>query len=564
MNRWLGLGLLLAALAAFALRVPQLDLRPMHNDEAVNALKIQDLWEHGHYAYDPDEYHGPTLHYATLPFLWLSPARNFSQLSEKTLRLVPVVFGVALIFLLWLLRDGLGASATLIAAALTAISPAMVFYSRYFIHEMLLDCFTLLVLAAAWRYTRSRRIGWAVLGGAGLGLMFATKETFVIAVGAMGLAALVTVFWTKRENARVARPGVHPSPGAASREAPLPGDKLDALHSSGVAAPRDGRAPGEAQGGGCCSVPWLNPKHALTAIAAAAVVSVVLFTSFFTHPGGLVDSIRTYLPWLHRAAGHSPHVHPFYFYLERLAFYHHGRGPIWSEGLILVLAAIGVVATLTRRGDGNVALARFIALYAIILTLAYSAISYKTPWCLLGFLQPMIMLAGLGGAALIQFFRRRLLQVMIGATLFVAAGHLAWLAWQTSYVFESDRRNPYVYAQTVPDLLDLVDKVKVLAKSHPEGNQMLIQVMAPQGEYWPLPWYLRQFKRVGWWDHVPDDVSAPVMIVGSSLCAALEKKLNPGWSALGLYGLRPGIVFQLYVQSDLWRRYLESLKPASP
>src|SRR5689334_15134136 len=225
MNRRLGLGLLLAAVAALALRVPQLDLRPMHNDEAVNALKIQDLWQHGHYAYDPNEYHGPSLHYATLPFIWLGPARDFSQLSEKNLRLVTVVFGVALIFLLWLLRDGLGTSATLIAAGLTAISPAMVFYSRYFIHEMLLVCFTLLVLAAGWRYTRTRHIGWAALGGAGLGLMFATKETFVIAAGAMGLAALLTVFWNAPKTAPAMRdvePGARPSSGAASREGPLP------------------------------------------------------------------------------------------------------------------------------------------------------------------------------------------------------------------------------------------------------------------------------------------------------------------------------------------------------
>jgi uncharacterized protein (TIGR03663 family) len=295
-------------------------------------------------------------------------------------------------------------------------------------------------------------------------------------------------------------------------------------------------------------------------LLAAGVVSVVLFTSFFTHPSGLVDSIRTYLPWLHRAAGHSPHVHPFYFYLERLAFFHHGRGPVWSEGLILLLAGAGAIAAITRRGlaDANVSLARFITFYAIILTLAYSAISYKTPWCLLGFLQPIILLAGIGGVVLLRLFKSRLLQMTMGAALLVAAGHLAWLAWRANFLFESDRRNPYVYAQTVPDLLDLVDKVKALAKSHSEGNKMLIQVMAPQGDYWPLPWYLRQFKQVGWWDHVPDDLSAPIMIVGSKFCAGLDKKTNQGWSALGMYGLRPGIVVQLYVQSDLWRKHLEA------
>jgi len=64
----------------------------------------------------------------------------------------------------------------------------MVFYSRYFIHEMLLLFFTALTLGAGWRYAQTRSARWAVLTGAGLGLMFATKETFVITVAAAEVA----------------------------------------------------------------------------------------------------------------------------------------------------------------------------------------------------------------------------------------------------------------------------------------------------------------------------------------------------------------------------------------
>jgi hypothetical protein len=92
MNRWSALALLLAVAVALALRVPKLDTRPFHNDEAVNAIKVTELWQHGRYAYDPNEYHGPTLHYATLPFLWLSGARNADELKDATLRLTPLVF----------------------------------------------------------------------------------------------------------------------------------------------------------------------------------------------------------------------------------------------------------------------------------------------------------------------------------------------------------------------------------------------------------------------------------------------------------------------------------------
>ena len=56
--------LLLAAALALALRSPRLDVRPMHNDEGVNALKFGALWESHAYKYDPQEHHGPTLPYA--------------------------------------------------------------------------------------------------------------------------------------------------------------------------------------------------------------------------------------------------------------------------------------------------------------------------------------------------------------------------------------------------------------------------------------------------------------------------------------------------------------------
>src|SRR2546421_2265011 len=105
MKRWSALaGLLLAFAAALALRIPHLDVRPLHNDEAVNAIKVTELFQTGRYKYDPDEFHGPTLHYATLPFLWLSGAKNANEVKDATLRLAPVAFGAGLILLLLLFK----------------------------------------------------------------------------------------------------------------------------------------------------------------------------------------------------------------------------------------------------------------------------------------------------------------------------------------------------------------------------------------------------------------------------------------------------------------------------
>src|SRR4028119_336740 len=126
---------------ALWLRLSHLDARPMHTDEAVHALKLRDLMR-GQYRYDPQEFHGPTLYYFTLPVMWLQGARDIAAIDESTLRLVPALFGVGLVLLLLLLRDGLRAPALLYAAVLTAISPAMSYYARYYIQETLLIFFS--------------------------------------------------------------------------------------------------------------------------------------------------------------------------------------------------------------------------------------------------------------------------------------------------------------------------------------------------------------------------------------------------------------------------------------
>ena len=197
-----------------------LDRRPMHNDEAVNGIKFGKLWEHGGYKYDPNEHHGPSIYYATLALNRLTGApKDFDQFSESRLRLTTVLFGVGLILLLPLVADGLGRKATVGAALFTAVSPAMVFYSRYYIHEVLLVFFSFLALAAGWRYWRSRKIGWALLAGAGVGLMHATKETFVISIAAAALALGVNQLWNRWADA-AAPPA--PIPGAAIPVAAVP------------------------------------------------------------------------------------------------------------------------------------------------------------------------------------------------------------------------------------------------------------------------------------------------------------------------------------------------------
>lgn len=515
----------LATIVALALRCPRLGERPMHNDEGVNAIKFRELWEHNKFKYDPTEFHGPSLYYSTLLLEKISAAPRFEQFAEAQLRSVPLLFGIGLILLVPLLSDGLGKNGCVAAALLTAVSPAFVFYSRDYIHEMLLVFFSFLGIVAGWRYWRTRKIAWALLAGAAVGLMWTTKETFVISLAAAAIALGLNQIWNR---------------------------KLDA---SGLPI----------------NAPWLNFLHLAAALGICLLVWLLMFSSFFTNSAGLPDSIRTYSSWFNRAAGESPHINSWHFYFDRLLFFHARNGPIWSEGLILVLAIVGVTAAFIRKGlsDANASFVRFLALYTFGLTAAYTLISYKTPWCLLNFWHGMILLAGVGAAVLIHAARFQWAKLVATFLLLAGAGQLGAQAWQASVTkqpvwWAADRRNPYVYAQTSKDILRLAEQIEALAQVAPLEHHTRINVIAADGDYWPLPWYLRKFDRVGWWDKLPDDPFAPIMIVSAKLHAALDEKKTH--VMIGYFELRPGnelvgsqaaTFLELYVELPLWRACLE-------
>ncbi len=106
MNRGFVAALALLTGIGLGLRLPALGLRPMHNDEAVNAMKFRLLWVNNSYKYDPNEFHGPTLPYMTVPSAFLGGSRDFNQFTPATFRAVPAVFGAGLILLLLSARAG--------------------------------------------------------------------------------------------------------------------------------------------------------------------------------------------------------------------------------------------------------------------------------------------------------------------------------------------------------------------------------------------------------------------------------------------------------------------------
>jgi predicted membrane-bound mannosyltransferase len=197
---WGSLGIVCALLlAAAVLRLPQLDRRPMHADEAILADKFGTLLATGTYPYDPREYHGPVLAYVAWVPAHLTGRTTYATLSETTLRVAPAVTGILVALSPLLLTPQIGATAAIVAAALLAVSPAMVYYSRDFIPEMPFNLWTALLLAALLRRDAAR---WS-LAGLAAALMLATKETAVLSLASAAVACLVA-FRPRRLNYRPA------------------------------------------------------------------------------------------------------------------------------------------------------------------------------------------------------------------------------------------------------------------------------------------------------------------------------------------------------------------------
>jgi uncharacterized protein (TIGR03663 family) len=500
-----------ALAAGLTLRLVRLDARPMHHDEANQAIKFGALLERGEYAYDARDHHGPTLYYLTLPFAWARGQSTLAALDEWTLRGVPAAFGAATILLLPLLPAGIGRTAVASAAVLMALSPAMVFYSRMYIQESMFACFTLTFAIAIGRAVTERGWRWPVLAGTAAGLAAATKETSIIVLPAT-LAACALAWWS-------------------------------------LGSTRSAIAP--------ANTGWRSAV--LVSLATGGAIALIFYSSFFAHPGGILEVLRAAATYFQRGVDPAGHVHAWSYYLALLGWSSTG-GLHWTEALVLVLAAVGVVtawASFDASRLETVFWRRYLTASAALTLAIFSAIPYKTPWNLLPFYSVTIVAAGIGVSALLRATASRRGHVLLAGAIAFASAHLGWQAWRASVVYASDPRNPYVYAQTVPDAVRMAARIRELAALHPERERMPVTVIAPPDEQWPLPWYLRTMTRVGYWTDASDapDVTAPVIVSSSGHAEMLDAALGDRYVS-EFYGLRPDVLLTLYVERGLWDRFL--------
>lgn len=520
MNK-VALGVVLAGVLALGLafRLADLRARPMHHDEANQAVRFGALLETGEYRYDPQDHHGPTLYYLTLPFAWLQGQRTLASLDERTVRMVPAVFGAGLLLLFFLLAGptdassarGIGRVAAAAAATLAAISPVLTYYSRFYIQETLLVFFVIAFAIAVGRYRDRPRLGSALGAGVFAGLAYATKETSLVLLPAVVAACAIASLLARSDRDR-------------SDDRTRPDSRTRALHS-------------------------------LAAISAALLVALIFYTGFFTNPAGLFDSFGAVSIYLSRGVEPGPHVAPWFSYLQTLAWSSSG-GLVWTEGLVLVLAVAGVVHAVAARRFWPL----YIGLYAIGAGAIFSTVPYKTPWNVVPFYAGFVLMAGIGVQQVLDRARSRAARVLVALVLTAAVWQLAAQNVRASVQYAADARNPYAYAHTSSDFLRLAARVHDLAAQHPDNRNMLVKVVAGPYDQWPFPWYARDLTRVGYWRNTADAGSlagVPVIVASAENTAAVEAAVGDDYVS-EFYGLRPGVLLTLYVERNLWNQFMES------
>ncbi len=487
---------------AIILRQVQLGASPFHPDETIHAF-----FSYGFdtYHYDP-VYHGPLLYHLTSMLFAL-----FGQ-YDYVARLAPSLLGIGLVaMILGPARRWMGPRASLAGAALVAVSPSIVTYSRHLLHDALVLDLTLgavlCFLTALHHPAKERRGQLALLGlAACLSLFLATKANFFF------ILVVLLAFW-----------GTWQVAGRAKLSLPYAKAWPVALFAlvtfAAIAFPRDNTSPEPVQAAqhrvfqlvaaaSCAAFllwvmgrPQAEPEREareawrrgndwtawVLALALALWIYVFLFgqgaqvlaqwvatrqfpsTTWASGRDSAQHAISKMLEYWggQQAKPRLPSRHDYYIVL----------GILYE--LPIYVAAMGGIWHAARR---RTVWSDFLLWWAFASWAVYAVANEKVPWLLVHLALPLALL-GAGWLASLNWRRPAFLLAASVALLFSLRGDEAMI-WERA----GDHAEPLLYAQTPDAFRDVLEAA--LLKTKGDGRDIWMD-----GErQWPSVWYLRDPK----------------------------------------------------------------------
>ena len=187
--------------------------KPLHHDESLHAyysLQLLNNLEHWSWCISPPPsnpgytcytynplLHGPfQFHAIALVYRisqWLGAPDN--GVNTTTVRIAAATLGTLIVGLPYFLRDYLGKWTALIASFLLAVSPTLVYFSRFAREDIYFAFFTFVMIVGVARYVRDRKMRWLVVAAAGFAFAYATKESIFLMMMTFGCFLGALVVW---------------------------------------------------------------------------------------------------------------------------------------------------------------------------------------------------------------------------------------------------------------------------------------------------------------------------------------------------------------------------------
>jgi uncharacterized protein (TIGR03663 family) len=445
-------------LIAIVIRFLFLDLKLLHHDESIHAWFSYELLTKGSYTYDP-MYHGPFLYYITAAMFWL-----FGQ-SDLVARLMPALFGMLLVPLVYFIyRLGyLDKRQALVAALFIAVSPDLVYFSRFLRHDIFQLFFTLLILVALLWYLNTGKFRYVLLGAIGVAGGMTLKEDMPIFLVIFLLFGLYLLIRRKivlpKTWKRDALIGIIIAVAIISLFYSSFGTQVSVLQSGWIKAWEHWTAMSNA-----CRIcgPWFFYIILLILyeipILILAIVGVIQFAGKDNRLRNLLINTWVRIRGVGKTLGKGPHYRDFPKEQPELS----------THSLVMTsisqLGAKSVQPVKKDRGDDFFVFCLF---WLAVSMAAYAVIGEKVPWLLIHQLLPLIFIS------VYMMTKRKMVIALIFALILVL------ITWHVAFI-PADINEPIVQVQnsedmkTVMGIIDASDVVVLASK-----------------DYWPLPWYDR-------------------------------------------------------------------------
>jgi len=385
--------------------------RAQHHDESMHSFYSWELFRGKGFVHNP-LLHGPFLYHANALIYFLFGASDYSS------RVAPALFGVSIVIAPYFLRKWLGRYGALAAAAMFAISPGFLYFSRFIRMDIFAAGFEILMFIAIIKYLHERKDLYLYLLAAALALVFSTKEISFITTFIFGTFLALLFIWDWLQDRKF-------PPGLASFDLViLIGSLCAPLYFSaliikviGLWDPLDYMNYGQHDflvfliilgAFAALGLLW-NWRRWLTAAGIFWAIYILLHTTLLTNMGGLLTGPIGALGYWLAQQGVERGGQPWFYYLILIPLYEFlplflallGMGYLSfksarkAKGLVSLRSA----KTESQEEDGKAILPLdnlfwvFLSYWILVAFVIYSWAGEKMPWLIVHPTLPIILLA---------------------------------------------------------------------------------------------------------------------------------------------------------------------------